>query len=115
MKQQSRSLSRGLRRARARSNELDKNLEVAGVKILSVFDSLGRLQNHRQIAKTGIVDQVPKGFQPHLPRPDSRRGGRRGYPLATTVVQMPHAQASQPHGPAEPIDRFIVLLSVSIE
>ena len=91
MKQRSRSLSRA-RGEHCWSNELDKNLEVSGVKILSVFDPLGRLQNHGQIAKTGIVDEVSKRFKPHSPHANSRVAIDPATPFTETVIQMPHTQ-----------------------
>ena len=71
---------------------------------LGVSRIIGRSRNR------GIVDQMPKRFQPHLPGPDRRVAIDAAAAFAATIVQVPDAQAIQPDGPVQPVDRFIVLL-----
>ena len=93
MKRRFRTDQPRFRGARAGRTSSSRTLEVPGVEVLSVFDSLGCLQDHRQVPEAGIVDQVSKRFEPHLPRADPRVAVDAAAPLATTIVQMPDAQA----------------------
>src|SRR5580704_18194543 len=54
------------------SNEPLEDPQIAGVQVLSLFDSLGCFQNHRQVPEPGVIDQVPERFQTHATSPDCR-------------------------------------------
>ena len=61
------------------SNEPPENPQIASVQVLSLFDSLGCFQNHRQIPEPWVIDQVPERFQAPCSRPRLRRGDQRGF------------------------------------
>jgi len=69
--------------------------QVAGVEVFAIFGSLGRLQNHRHIPETWIIDQESKRFQSHAAGPDPRMAIHAAAAVATAIVQVPYAQAIQ--------------------
>ena len=89
----------------------ERTSQIAGVQVLPVFDSLGRLQDHRQIAETAIVDQVPERFQPHLTRPDSRVAVDAAAAARDNCRSSARRGAwPSPTDRLQPLDRLIVLL-----
>jgi len=92
-------------------NEPNQNREIPGVQVLFVFDSLGCLQDHGQIAEARIVDQVAKRLEPHLPYANTGMAVDAAAASPNAVVQMPDTQISKSHGPSQPVDRFIVLVA----
>src|SRR4029077_6947635 len=88
------------------TNELAQNSQVASIEVFPVYDTLGWFQDHRKIPEAGIVDQMPKRFEPHLPRPDRRVTVDAAAAFTAAVVPMPDSQGSPHNGTGEPGARF---------
>jgi hypothetical protein len=66
--------------------------QVTGVKIHAVLDSLGCLQDHRQVTEAMIIDQATERFPPQFPRAYTGVSVHAAAAFATTVIQMPDPQ-----------------------
>ena len=85
-------------------HQLPERSQVPDVEILSVFHSLGRLQNHGQMPEPAIIDKLPEGLQSHLPGPDSGVPVDAAATFAAAVVQVPDPQPTQAHRPIQLTD-----------